>query len=350
AAALILSGAVILAAAWVPIRVPHPSAAEATPQPVGTPSAKPGGADTAADAGAEHLTIRESPVVAAEVTGPGRFEYNDQLGDELLARIEVLRTHAAERSLAQANNALAPFGYRLESRFGVEGQRTLYDVYRQGETEPLLADLASIWRVSVSASGTEFVLVAENTPGAQPPYVLVRNGQVEPWDPGPSGLLPPAYVGDALARVTTTGFPTITYQIELGDQAVKNNTTVVYTGTTVAVGADMPLRSFTTWDSHWVLEVDDHLIVDGQDIGQALGYNAAFGFTRIGAQSFYFFEQAGQVRISYGDRVLPNVYEAVFHNQCCEAAIHNVESGPDAVWFHALREGTWYFVEASLDE
>jgi hypothetical protein len=48
--------------------------------------------------------------------------------------------------------------------------------------------------------------------------------------------------------------------------------------------------------------------------------------------------------------VLPNVYETVFHNQCCEAAIHNVESGPDAVWFHALREGTWYFVEASLDE
>jgi hypothetical protein len=117
----------------------------------------------------------------------------------------------------------------------------------------------------------------------------------------------------------------------LGDQAVPDSTAVVYTGTAVAVGAYMPLRSFTTWDDHWVLEVDDHLIMDGTDIGQALGYEAAFGFARIGAQSFYFFEQDGLVRISYGDQVLPNAYETVFHNQCCEASIHNVEVGPDAV-------------------
>jgi hypothetical protein len=136
----------------------------------------------------------------------------------------------------------------------------------------------------------------------------------------------------------------------LGDQAAQNRATVVNTGTAVAAGAYMPLRSFTTWDGHWALEVDDHLIIDGQDIGQALGYDAAFGFTRIREQSFYFFEQAGQVRISYGDQVLPKTYEAVFHNQCCEASIHNIELGPGAVWFHALRDGTWYFVEASLDE
>jgi hypothetical protein len=300
---------------------------------------KPGAADT----GAEELAIRELPVADAEVMGPGRFEYNDQLGDDVQARIEALRSRAAAGALAQANDALAPFGYRLASRFDDEGQRVVYDVYRQGESEPLLAGLASIWRVSVNASGTEFVLVAENAPGAGPAYVLVQNGQVEPWDPEESGLLPPAYVGDALARITATGFPTITYQVAFGEQ-------VVYSGTAVALGAQFPLRSFKTWDEHWVLEVDDHLIMDGQDIGQALGYDAAFGFVRIGGQSFYFFQRDGQVRISYGDRVLPNAYETVFHNQCCEASIHNVEAGPDAVWFHALRDGTWYFVEAGLIE
>ena len=89
---------------------------------------------------------------------------------------------------------------------------------------------------------------------------------------------------------------------------------------------------------------------NGQDVGQALDYDAAFGFTRTGAQSFYFFEQDGLVQISYGGQVLPNLYDQVFHNRCCEAAIHNVETGPDAVWFHALREGIWHWVEASLDE
>jgi hypothetical protein len=294
--------------------------------------------------------IRESPVVAAEVMGPGRYEYNDQLGDKVLARIQALRDRSARRSLAQANASLAPFGYRIESRFDPEGNKTFYDVYREGEDEPLLADLASIWRISVNASGTEFVLVAENAPGARPLCVLVRNGQIEAWDPEPSALLPPAYVGDDLARITATGFPTITYQVELDSPAGDGGTTVVYTGTAVAAGAYMPLRAFATWDGHWMLEGDDHLIVDGTDTGQALGYDAAFGFARIGGQSFYFFEQDGLVHISYGDQVLPNTYEVVFHNQCCEASIHNVEAGPDAVWFHALREGTWYFVEASLDE
>ncbi len=338
-------------ALWIWLLVVLLGLAACAPSLSPTPASRPEPTPTLPTASAPEakLGVLEVPIVAAGVMGPGRFEYEDQLGDEILARIQALRDRSAERSLARTNATLAPFGYRLESRFDDEGQRTLYDVHREGESEPLLPGLVSIWPVSANASGTEFVLVAENAPGAQPPYVLVRNGQVEPWDPEPSGLLPPAYVGDTLARITATGFPTITYQVELGDQAV-HDTAVVYTGTTDAVGAYMPLRSFITWDDHWVLEVDDHLIMDGQDIGQAMGYDAAFGFARIGGQSFYFFEKDGQVQISYGDQVLPNAYETVFHNQCCEASIHNVEAGPDAVWFHALREGTWYFVEASLDE
>jgi hypothetical protein len=149
-------------------------------------------------------------------------------------------------------------------------------------------------------------------------------------------------VGDDLARVTRTGDVTFTYQVELGSRSV-------YTGTAALHGAYVPLRSFTTWDGHWVLEVDDNLIMDGQDIGQALGYDDAFGFARIGDRPFYFFEKDGLVQISYGGQVLPNAYEQLFHNHCCEAAIHNVEFGPDAVWFHALREGIWYFSRQALE-
>ena len=108
----------------------------------------------------------------------------------------------------------------------------------------------------------------------------------------------------------------------------------------------MPLRTLTAWDGHWVLEVDDHLIMDGQDLGQARDYDAAYGFALVHDQPFYFFEQNGLVHISYGGQTLPNRYDNVFHNQCCEAAIHNVERHGDAVLFHALRDGAWYFVEA----
>jgi hypothetical protein len=37
-----------------------------------------------------------------------------------LARLKGLRDRAAERRLAEANEALAPFGHRLEARFDAE--------------------------------------------------------------------------------------------------------------------------------------------------------------------------------------------------------------------------------------
>jgi hypothetical protein len=293
--------------------------------------------------GGAQPAIHEIPIVDAEVIGPGRFEYDDQLGPEVLARIATLRAQSAERALARTNAVLAPFGYHLESLFDAGRNKTLYDLYGPGETDPPLARLLPLWRLpltaSVNASGSDFILVAENGAGTGPMYWLVNSDGSQEWEPSLDPSLRPGYVDDALARVTATGHPTITYQVELDGRAV-------HTGTAVAYGAYMPLRSFTTWDDHWVLGVDDHLIMDGQDIGQTLGYDAAFGFARIGDRPFYFFEKDGLVQISYGGQVLPNAYEQVFHNHCCEAAIHNVEFGPEAVWFHALRDGVWYWAEA----
>jgi hypothetical protein len=176
-----------------------------------------------------------------------------------------------------------------------------------------------------------------------PMYLLITRDGPRAWDPGLDAALEPGYVGDALAQLTYTREIAFTYQVELDARAV-------YSGTASLYGSYVPLRSFTTWDGHWLLEVDDHLIMDGQDIGQALGFDAAFGFTRLGGQSFFFFERDGVVGISYGGHELPDLYERVFHNGCCEAVIHNVEAGPDAVWFHALQEGIWYWVEASTLE
>jgi len=286
------------------------------------------------------LVVDEVPIVESEVDGPGHVEYNDRLGDEILARIDGLRTRDAELRLERNNAALAPFGYRLEARFDEEMNQTLYDLFREGQTEPVASGLSYLWPVSVKTSGTDFLLVAEKAPDASLYQVQVDG--VEPWDDADlSNWLPPGYVGDALAQLTFTGFPTITYQVALDSRPV-------YTGTAVAMGAYMPLRSFTTWDDHWALDVDDHLIIDGQDLGEALGYDAAFGFRLIRGEPFYFFEQGGQVRISYGGQTLPNTYDQVFHNQCCEASMHNPLNLGDTVLFHALRDGTWYFVEAGV--
>lgn len=290
------------------------------------------------------LTVEETPIVVAEVDGPGHFEYTARLGEQILARIQGMEDRAAAQALAGNNEALAPFGYRLEGRDDDEWNRTFYDLYRHGESDPLQAGLSSVSPVSINASGTDFVFAAENAPNVFPLYLLVWPDGVEPWDDaGYSNWLPPVYVEDSLARLTFTGFPTLTYQIELSGQPV-------YSGTALAEGAYMPLQNLVAWDGHWALEVDDRVIVDGQDLGQALGYGAVFGFSLVRDRPFYFFEEDGQVRISYDGQTLPNVYDRVFHNQCCEASIHNVRVLGDAVLFHALRDGTWYFVEAGVHD
>jgi len=286
------------------------------------------------------LVVEEQPVVDAKVDGPGHLEYNDRLGDETLARMEGLRARAAELRVERNNAELAPFGYRIEARFDAESNQELYDLFREGRDKPVASGLSYLWPVSVNASGTDFLLVVEKAPAAT--LYQVQSDGVEIWyDAAESNWLPPGYVGDALAQLTFTDFPTLTYHVALGNRPV-------YTGTAVAMGAYMPLRSFTTWDGHWVLEVDDHLIMDGQDLGEALGYDAAFGFSLIRGEPFYFFEQGGQVRISYGGQTLPNAYDYVVHNQCCEAAMHNPLVLGDAVLFHARWNGTWYFVEAGV--
>lgn len=288
------------------------------------------------------LAVDEYPIVAAEVDAPGHLEYMDRLGEDILTRLEGLRDHVAEERLASANAALAPFGYQLQERFDPQWERTFYDLFQEGEAEPLVAGLSPIWPVSVNASGTDFILAAENAPNTTPLYLLVSAAGVRPWENAEqSAWFPPVYAGDALARLTFEGYPTITYQVHLDEQTA-------YTGTAEGYGAYMPLQSLSSWEGHWVLEVDDHLIVDGQDLGQVMGYDAAFGFGLVHGLPFYFFEQDGDVRMSYAGQTLPPTYDEVVHNQCCEAAMFNVEAHDDVVLFHALWDGTWHFVEAGV--
>jgi hypothetical protein len=310
----------------------------ATLEPISTATVQPTPTATLEPAS---LVVEEHPIVAADVDGPGHLEYLERIDAAILAKRQGWRGRTTERWLARTNAALSPFGYRLEPHFDAEWDTTFFDLFRNGEPEPVLPRLWHVWPVTVNASGTDFCLAAENAPNALPSYVLVKADSVRAWEASENGFLPPVYVGDVLARVTLTGEVTHTYQIELDNQ-------VAYTGTAVSYGAYFPLRSLTSWDGHWVLEVDDHVIIDGEGLGQALGYESVFGFTLLNGQPFYFFQQDDAIHLSYAGQTLPYTYKAVIHNACCEAAMFNVGANDDMVWFHALRDGMWYYVEIGV--
>jgi hypothetical protein len=289
------------------------------------------------------LEVAESPIVADEVMAPYRLEYRDYLGDEIQARIEGLRSYADQQQLARNNEALAPFGYRLDPHFDEEWHANLYDLYKEGESEPVLADLWRAWPISVNASGTDFVLPAENAPNSQPTYLLIRPDGVEDWNAVTNNLLRPGFVGDQLAMAITLSseLPAFTYQVQLDGQAV-------YSGEGEIESTFEPMHGFYTWDGHWALEVNDQVIVDGQDLGESQGYDAVFDFHILHGQPFYLFEQEGLIHLSYAGETLPFVYHEVVHHQCCEASAFNVETHADMLWFHARVDDMWYFVEAGI--
>lgn len=56
----------------------------------------------------------------------------------------------------------------------------------------------------------------------------------------------------------------------------------------------------------------------------------------------------GQVRLWYRGGLLPVAYDDVIHGRCCEPAAFNIAGNESMAWFHALRDGTWHYVEIGV--
>ncbi|HYG57125.1 MAG TPA: hypothetical protein VD902_03555 [Symbiobacteriaceae bacterium] len=142
----------------------------------------------------------------------------------------------------------------------------------------------------------------------------------------------------------------VRYDPETLDIQVVRNDAVVYTYThpraRYVTTPDYLVQGFFIWDGRWALEtVEGHLIVDGTDLNQTLGYDEIFGFHFLQGRPFYFFRQNGQVRIAYDGQVLPVHYERVPHYGCCDAAGFNPQPNGWMVRFFAVRDGQWWYVE-----
>ncbi len=116
------------------------------------------------------------------------------------------------------------------------------------------------------------------------------------------------------------------------------------------VGVDNPVKGLWSWDGRWVLEVSGTVLVDGESLNRQLGYHEVFGWRLLDGEPFYFFTKGDGTGISYAGRVMPNRYEDVIHYRCCEPSAFNVRGNDTMVWFWALRDGEWHYVEAGAFE
>jgi hypothetical protein len=270
------------------------------------------------------------------VDSPGHFEFLDRIPDDVLARREAWRGFDAEQRVSTLNETLSPFGYRLVAEKNAEWHRTFYDLYR-GE-ELLLSNLSHIWPVAVNESGTDFAFMAENAPNQGPTYLLIRNGDVQPLEPNQFAYIPPVYLGDDLVTVE-----------RLGDWrfAVKRGDEVVYTYASEP-RADLPVKRLVAWEGHWVLETVEGVFTDGESLTEQLEVDEIFHYVIFRGQPLFFFERGGRVDISYGGETLSQTYDEVVHHQCCEPSVFNIGSNEHMLWFYALKDGWWHYVEIGV--
>jgi hypothetical protein len=264
------------------------------------------------------------------VDSPTHVEFNDRISEKILQKRAAWRDLALEGRLEQTNAVLAAFGYGLQS--GSEASDfELFDLY-QGE-KVVQENILSFWPVSTNQSGADFALVVEVLNDG---YRLVQKDSLTDWDMSASLFTPPVLYGEELISIS--------WEPESGQVEVLQGEQTVFSFV-AAFLVSSPVQGLWSWDGHWLLEVDGFLIQDGRILNQSLDYEDIFGWQLLDGKPFYYFRKGPRVGISYNELVLPAYYDEVVHNRCCEPGAFNAAGNESMVWFYALRDGTWYYVE-----
>jgi hypothetical protein len=165
---------------------------------------------------------------------------------------------------------------------------------------------------------------------------LAQKGSLTEWDVSLHMFTPPVFVGD--------DFYWVSWEPQGSRVMVQRNGETIFQFSAMFMVKN-PVQALVAYDGHWVLEVDGFLIQDGKNLNNELGYDEIFGFSLVKGRPFYFFTKDGLTRINYNGEVLPVEYDSVVHYNCCEPAMFNNGSNASMVWFYALKDGKWNYVE-----
>ena len=274
------------------------------------------------------LTVEEHPLA-------GQPPALQAPSPQVLDRRRPWRDPSLWQRAAQANQTLVNYAYRLVPKEQPGQRGPLLDLYRLDRL--VLADLTAIWPLSPASPHDGFALVVEQSPGLT---WLVRREGAERWPLAERGYTAPVLVGGDLVWVQTV--------VEDAQYAVHRGEQTVYTLTLRGPRLTLPIRGLWAWEGHWILEADGRVVMDGRDLGRERGHERVFGWHLVQGSALYFFEQGSRIGVSYGGQELPCRYDQVIRYAGPEAAAFEVSGNQTMVWFHALRDGAWYYVEMGV--
>lgn len=272
--------------------------------------------------------ITEFPLVEQSSDNPTHPEFIQHVPEHGLAR----RLAQPAAAMEGPNHDLAAFGYRLA--LSVAAPYHIYTLY-QGE-QIVQEDILTFWPVTLNAAGSDFLLPFETLDGDRK---VASRGAISDWPGG--GLQktsPPVFIGDRLAYAAVSDSQV---SVQAGGQVLYLRPDTLIRGALTGTPGRL-----STWDGHWALELDGRVILDGQDLNTSLQAEHIFLWHMIDGQPFCLFSKDGLAHASYAGQNLPYTYDAIVAGNTPESALFRPASGNNVVWFFALRDGLWYYVEA----
>jgi len=277
------------------------------------------------------VTIEAYPIVVSRDGSPEHVDFGNYIPDAVKSRREAWRNIPYRGNPISVTQALEPFGYKLKLHsMDLPGNMASYDLYWR-ETL-MLSQAGDFSPVYVNASGNDFFVIIHGNA-----KILTIEG-LKSWDEGTHTWAGAVFVGDDFVTVESTRM--IDYY------RVLRNGQEVFRTAGGCCADNPPLKGLWAWGDHWVLEVQGQVFIDGKSLNDELGYSEIFNWQLLDGKPFFFFrDNTNKVGISYDSQVLPLVYEEVFHYSCCGPGQFNVMGNDWMVWFYALQDEMWYYVE-----
>lgn len=222
-----------------------------------------------------------------------------------------------DSALAQANDILAPFGYHL-----APNQAPPFSAYTlySGEDE-IQTNIAQFWAVSrlgspQATANADFLLPFVTMDGQR---LAASTQGIHPWSDQGSATGPSLVYADTGAS-------------EAGG-----------VGGLAKVRAAAPPKAAT---ANQVVTQNQHVIVNGVDLNKVSASDDVFNWQIVNGQPLYFYARNGVIHLNYAGSDLPYTYDRVIHGNQGDTAIFNPGKNARMVWFYALRDGLWYYIEA----
>ncbi len=244
-------------------------------------------------------------------------------------------------TVSEINDVIQPFGYRIVGD----------DPYRLYQGGTWLRDLPE-WMLldrslfSVNRSGTDFVWLVHDT--VEGGWLIHGNTIETAYSFSSNFFVTPQYIGDDLITLQNDMAADESNQLQvlINDQAVYAQKLDHPMG--LPLVTDCPVENLRTWNEHWILDLEDQVVMDGEPLNKKLGYEAIFEWLLFRDRPLYFFQDQGRSGLVYDGHELPVSYDEIGHTCWSVNDMRwspRIESSDTAVNFFARRDGTWYYVE-----